>query len=80
MNAQYYIPRRLFYLAYEFPDITWKRVSEIYEQIIVHLLQEYNVECILDIGALGQGISMAEREFRRKLQEELKKEEIKCPI
>lgn len=75
MNAQYYVPRRLFYLALQYPTITWKRANEIYEQIIVELLKEYNVKCILDIGALGQGMSMAEREFRRRLQEESTKEE-----
>ena len=79
MNAQYHIPRRSFYLAAQYPTITWKRANEIYEQIVVDLLKEHNVECILDIGAFGQGMSMAEREFEKRLREELRKEEIKCP-
>ena len=70
MSAQYYIPRRMFYLSIKFPTLTWKRVNELYQQIVTDLLEEYNVECILDIGSLGQGMLMAEREFERRLIEE----------
>jgi hypothetical protein len=54
---QYEIPHKLIYLAYYYPNVTWKDALEAYCFSVELVLRKFNVETIcdspLDWGAKG---------------------------
>ena len=74
IDHQFEIPKKLYYLAEEFPTVTWKRAQEIYKASVIRVLESYGEEDIFS-GRLsfGKGIELVTQTFRGRMGSEDRK-------
>lgn len=70
IQRQFILPRKLNYLAEEFPKLTWAKAQQLYAQAVQEILNESGEKDILS-GKLsyGRGWELAERRFIEKLEQ-----------
>lgn len=74
---QYYIPRKLEYIADCYPTLPWKKAKKMYEIAVKATLSIFSVDNIIEIP-FGKGYSYARELWEEMITHYIKERESKC--